>query len=288
MTFDALVYQGLIGVSLAMYLWLLAAGLTIAFGVLGVVNFAHGSLYMLGGYFAFTFYLTLQMNFWLSLLLAAASGAVIGSIMERFFLRYIYHLDLAYQILLTFGFVLIFADAARIFWGGIPLIPPMPEIFDSTVPIVGRPFPVYNLFVIFVGIAASALLWLLLDKTNWGETVRASASDREMAGALGINIPRLFTIVFAFAAMLAALSGALGTPVRAMTPGIGTSVIIDVFIVTVIGGLGNLPGAFVAALIIGLMKAYGVLLFPDADLFMTYAIMALVLLVRPKGLLGGR
>jgi branched-subunit amino acid ABC-type transport system permease component len=243
---------------------------------------------MLGGYFAFTYYQTLEMNFWLSLLLAALSGAVIGMIMERFFLRDIYHLDLAYQILLTFGFVLIFADAARIFWGGIPLIPPMPEIFDATVRIVGRPFPIYNLFVIFVGIAASVLLWLLLDKTSWGETVRASASDREMASALGVNIPRLFTVVFSFAAMLAALSGALGTPVRAMTPGIGTSVIIDVFIVTVIGGLGNLLGAFVGALVIGLMKAYGVLLFPDADLFMTYLIMALVLLFRPKGLLGGR
>ena len=138
----------------------------------------------------------------------------------------------------------------------------MPEIFDATVRIVGRPFPIYNLFVIFVGIAASVLLWLLLDKTSWGETVRASASDREMASALGVNIPRLFTVVFSFAAMLAALSGALGTPVRAMTPGIGTSVIIDVFIVTVIGGLGNLLGAFVGALVIGLMKAYGVLLFP--------------------------
>ena len=288
MTFDALVYQGLIGLSLAMYLWLLAAGLTIAFGVLGVINFAHGSLYMLGGYFAFTFYGTLEMNFWLSLLLASLSGAAIGSVMERFFLRYIYHLDLSYQILLTFGFVLIFADAARIFWGGIPLIPPMPDVFDSTVPIVGRPFPVYNLFVIIFGFAASVALWILLDKTSWGETVRASASDREMAGALGVNIPRLFTVVFAVAAMLAALSGALGTPVRAMTPGIGTSVIIDVFIVAVIGGLGNLPGAFVGALVIGLLKAYGVLLFPDADLFMTYLIMALVLLLRPKGLLGGR
>src|SRR5262249_30423458 len=161
MTFEALVYQGLIGVSLAMYLWLLAAGLTIAFGVLGVVNFAHGSLYMLGGYFAFTFYLTLQMNFWLSLLLAAASGGVIGMIIERVFLRYIYHLDLAYQFLVPFGSVLFFAEAARFFGGGIPLTPPMPEILDSTVSIVGRPFPVYNLFVIFVGIAASALLLLL-------------------------------------------------------------------------------------------------------------------------------
>jgi branched-subunit amino acid ABC-type transport system permease component len=288
MTFDALVYQGLIGVSLAMYLWLLAAGLTIAFGVLGVVNFAHGSLYMLGGYLAFTFYETLGVNFWLSLLLAAAGGAAIGGVMERFFLRHIYHLDLAYQILLTFGFVLIFADAARIFWGGIPLIPPMPDALDATVSVVGRPFPLYNLFVIVFGLAASLLLWALLDRTSFGETVRASAADREMAGALGVNIPRVFTVVFAFASLLAALSGALGTPVRAMTPGVGTSVIIDVFIVTVIGGLGNLPGAFAGALVIGLMKAYGVLLFPDADLFMTYLIMALVLLFRPKGLLGGR
>src|SRR5258708_10260731 len=162
MTFEALVYQGLIGLSLAMYLWLLAAGLTIAFGVLGVVNFAHGSLYMLGGYFDFTFYLTLRMTFWLSLLLAAVSGGVIGLIMERFFLRFIYHLDLAYQILLTFGFVLIFADAARIFWGGIPLIPPMPEILDSPASIVGRPFPVSNLFVTSLALPRSALCWLLL------------------------------------------------------------------------------------------------------------------------------
>lgn len=208
--------------------------------------------------------------------------------MERFFLRYIYHLDLAYQILLTFGFILFFADFTKMFWGGRLFMPPMPEIFDATVLIVGRPFPVYNLFVIFVGVAVGVALWLLLDKTSWGETIRASASDREMASALGVNIPRLFTVVFAFAALLAALGGALGTPVRVVTPGVGTSVIIDVFIITVIGGLGNLRGAFLGALIVGLIKAYGVLLFPVADLFMIYLIMALVLLFRPKGLLGGR
>ncbi len=288
MSIEALIYQGLIGLSFAMHLWLIAAGLTIAFGVMGVLNFAHGSLYMLGAYFAFTFYGVLELDFWLSLVLASLSGAVIGLLMERFFLRYIYHLDVAYQLLLTFGFVLVFSDAVRIAWGGAAKMAPMPEALTATVSIVGRAFPVYNLFVIFVGVAVAVALWLLLDKTPWGKTVRASASDREMAGALGVNIPLLFSGVFAFAAALAALGGALGTPVRALTPGVGTSVIIDVFIITVIGGLGNLPGAFFAALIVGLMKAYGVLLFPAADLFMIYLIMALVLLFRPKGLFGGR
>ncbi|RMF86229.1 MAG: branched-chain amino acid ABC transporter permease, partial [Nitrospinota bacterium] len=157
MQVEALIYQGLIGISLAMYLWLLAAGLTIAFGVLGVLNFAHGSLYMLGGYFAFTFYDLLGLNFWLSLVLAALSGAVIGIVMERFFFRYIYHLDESYQLLLTFGFILIFSDGARMIWGGVARIPPMPDIFDRTVPIVGRPFPLYNLFIIGVGVAMALL-----------------------------------------------------------------------------------------------------------------------------------
>lgn len=286
MSLEAIVYQGLIGLSTAMYLWLVAAGLTIAFGVLGVLNFAHGSLYMVGAYLAYTFYGKLGWPFWLSLPLAIVGVAALGALIERFFFRSIYHLDIAYQLLLTFGFVLIFADATKMIWGGVAQIPQMPELFDGTVSIAGRPFPRYSLVVIAIGVAVAGGLWLLLERTLWGRTVRAAASDREMTGALGVNIPLLYTGVFAFAAGLAALGGALITPVRVVTPGMASQVIVDVFIITVIGGLGNLGGAFLGALIVGLMQSYGALFFPNAYLFLIYLIMALVLLFRPRGLLG--
>ena len=284
---ETLAFQGLIGLSVAMYLWLLAAGLTIVFGVLGVLNFAHGSLFMLGAYFAFTFYGLWGINFWLAIVLSLLSVAVVGYLMERFFLRYIYGEDHAYQLLLTFGFILIFDDAVKMIWGGVAKIPPMPGFFDGTVSVVGRPFPVYNLFIIGAGLAVAVVVWLLFEKTWWGKMVRASASDREMAGAIGINIPTLFTGVFAFGAMLAALGGALGTPVRVVAPGIGAAMIIQAFIITVIGGLGNLKGAFVGALIVGMLSAYGILLFPVFELFLIFLIMAVVLMIKPQGLFGG-
>jgi len=190
---ETLAFQGLVGLSLAMYLWLIAAGLTLVFGVLGILNFAHGSLFMLGGYFAFTFYGLLGINFWLSILLSLIGVALIGLIMERFFLRHIYHLDVPYQLLLTFGFILIFDDAVKMIWGGVFMIPPMPDFFTGAVPIFGRPFPIYNLFIIGAGIGVAIGLWLILERTWWGRIMRASASDREMAGAIGVNIPILFT-----------------------------------------------------------------------------------------------
>jgi branched-chain amino acid transport system permease protein len=283
---ETLAFQGLIGLSVSMYLWLLAAGLTIVFGVLGVLNFAHGSLFMLGAYFAFTFYGLWGVNFWLAMALSLLCVGGVGYFMERFFLRYIYQEDHAYQLLLTFGFILVFDDAVKIVWGGVAKIPPMPGFFEGTVSVVGRPFPVYNLFIIGAGLAVAIILWAVFEKTWWGKMVRASASDREMASAIGINIPTLFTGVFIFGAMLAALGGALGTPVRVVAPGIGTGMIIQAFIITVIGGLGNLKGAFVGAVIVGMLSAYGILLFPVFELFLIFLIMAVVLLVKPQGLFG--
>ena len=223
---ETLAFQGLIGLSVSMYLWLLAAGLTIVFGVLGVLNFAHGSLFMLGAYFAFTFYGLWGVNFWLAMALSLLCVGVVGYFMERFFLRYIYQEDHAYQLLLTFGFILVFDDAVKMVWGGVAKIPAMPGFFEGTVSVVGRPFPVYNLFIIGAGLAVAIVLWALFEKTWWGKMVRASASDREMASAIGINIPTLFTGVFIFGAMLAALGGALGTPVWVVASGIGSSMII--------------------------------------------------------------
>ena len=283
---ETLAFQGLVGLSVAMYLWLLAAGLTIVFGVLGVLNFAHGSLFMLGAYFTFTYYGLWGVNFWLAIALSLLSVGAVGYLMERFFLRHIYNLDHAFQLLLTFGFILIFDDAVKMIWGGVAKIPPMPSFFEGRVSVVGRPFPVYNLFIIGAGLAVAIVVWQLFEKTWWGKMVRASASDREMASAIGVNIPTLFTGVFVFGAMLAALGGALGTPVRVVAPGIGAAMIIQAFIITVIGGLGNLKGAFVGALIVGVVSSYGILLFPVFELFLIFLIMAVVLMVKPQGLFG--
>ncbi len=283
-----LLYQGLVGLNVAMSLWLVAAGLTFAFGVLGILNFAHGSLYMLGAYLGFTFYGSLDLDFWLALPLAAVTVGLLGVLLERFFFRPIYHLDEAYHLILTFGFVLILADAVRIGWGGVFLIPPLPSGLAGTVRILGRGFSVYNLFVIAAGLAVAVALWLLLDRTWWGRKVRATASDREMASTLGIDTHRLFSVVFGLAAAIAGLGGALSIPVQVVTPGVGTAIIIEAFIITVIGGLGNLSGAFVGALIVGLATAYGILFFPAIELFLVYLIMALVLLFRPQGLFSGR
>jgi branched-subunit amino acid ABC-type transport system permease component len=283
---EILAFQGLVGLSVAMYLWLLASGLTIVFGVLGVLNFAHGSLFMLGAYFAFTFYGLWGINFWLAIVLSLLTVGVVGYLMERLFLRHIYHLDHAFQLLLTFGFILIFDDAVKMVWGGVAKIPTMPTFFEGTISAFGRPFPVYNLFIIGAGLVVALILWLLFEKTWWGRMVRASASDREMASAIGVNIPTLFTGVFVFGAMLAALGGALGTPVRVVAPGIGAAMIIQAFIITVIGGLGNLKGAFVGAVIVGIISSYGILLFPVFELFLIFLIMALVLMVKPQGLFG--
>lgn len=283
---EILAFQGLVGLSVAMYLWLLAAGLTIVFGVLGVLNFAHGSLFMLGAYFAFTFYGLWGVNFWLAIALSLLAVGIVGYVMERFFLRHIYDLDHAYQLLLTFGFILIFDDAVKMVWGGVAKIPPMPSFFEGTFSVFRRPFPIYNLFIIVAGLLVAVILWLLFEKTWWGRTVRASASDREMASAIGVNIPTLFTGVFVLGAMLGALGGALGTPVRVVAPGIGSAMIIQAFIITVIGGLGNLKGAFVGALIVGILSSYGILLFPVFELFLIFLIMAVVLMVKPQGLFG--
>ncbi len=284
--FEKLVFQGLIGLSNAMYLWVLSAGLTLIFGVAGILNFAHGSLFMLGAYFCFTFYGTLGMNFWISIALSLVCVAVIGYIMERFFLRRIYEIDVSYQLILTFGFILILDDGVKMIWGGVAMIPPLPQFLEGSINIFDRPFPIYNIFIIITGIGVAGLLWLFLDKTWWGRMVRAASSDREMAAAVGIRIPLLFSSLFIAGSMLAALGGALSIPVRVVAPGIGSSMIIQAFVITVIGGLGSLKGAFVGSLIVGILNAYGILLFPFFELFMIFVLMSIVLLIKPEGLFG--
>ena len=281
---DNIVFQGCVGLSLAMYLWLISAGLTIIFGVLRIVNFAHGSLFMVGTYLAYTFYGQLALPFWLAIALSVGGTGLLGFVMERGFLKRLYGVDEAYQLLLTFGFILILDDAVKAIWGGVFKIPPIPDFLDGALTVAGRPFPVYNVFVIAVGVLVAIVLWFVFEKTWWGRIVRAIAADREMASAMGIRVPRVFSGVFVAGAMLAGLGGAIGSPVRVAAPGIGTAMIIQAFIITVIGGLGNLKGAFVSSLLVGILSAYGTLFFPVFELFFIFVIMAVVLLVRPQGL----
>lgn len=284
---QSIVHVSLAGLSSGMFIWLVASGLTLIFGVLGVLNFAHGSFYMLGAYVCFTLMKHLGPHFYLGLLLGPLAVAAVGWAMERFFLRRVYHLALPYQLLLTFAFVLIFDDLVTLLWGGASIRPPVAAGLDGSVLIVGRKFPVYSLFVIAVGPLVALGLWALLERTWAGRIVRAAASEREMAAAIGVPVPALFSGVFAFGCWVGALGGALAVPyVGLLTPGMGETVIIEAFIVAVIGGLGSLAGAFAGAAVIGILSAVGTRWFPAFDMFLTFILMAGVLLWRPRGLFG--
>jgi branched-subunit amino acid ABC-type transport system permease component len=284
---QSIVHVCLAGLSQGMFIWLVASGLTLIFGVLGVLNFAHGSFYMLGAYFCFTLLSALGDNFWWGLLLGPLCVAAAGWVVERFFLRRVYGLELPYQLLLTFAFVLLFDDLVKIFWGAASIgTPPAPGLADSVM-ILGRKFPVYNLFVIAVGPLVALGLWALLERTWAGRIIRASSSDREMASALGVKVPALFTAVFVFGAWLGAMGGGLAVPyLGLLTPGMGEQIIIEAFVVAVIGGLGSLKGAFLGALVIGLLSAFGTRFLPTFDMFLTFILMAGVLLWRPQGFFG--
>jgi branched-chain amino acid transport system permease protein len=284
---QSIVHVCLAGLSTGMFIWLVASGLTLIFGVLGVLNFAHGSLYMLGAYFCFTLLSVMGENFWLGLLVGPLCVCVVGFLVERFFIRYVYHLALPYQLLLTFAFVLLFDDIVKMVWGagsiGSPTIPGL----SGSVSIIGRNFPVYNLFIIGVGPLVALGMWAILERTWWGRIIRAASSDREMASALGVRVPALYTAVFVFGTWLGAMGGGLAVPyVGLLTSGMGEAIIIDAFVVAVIGGLGSLKGAFLGALIIGLVSSFGTRFIPTFDMFLTFILMAAVLLWRPQGFFG--
>jgi branched-chain amino acid transport system permease protein len=284
----ALLFQGLVGITEAMYLWLVAAGLSLIFGVLRVLNFAHGSLYMLGAYLTYAVFLLAGGNFWIALAVGPLLVAAVGWALELGFLRRVYQLDVAFQLLLTFAFVLIFDDLVKLVFGPLYQSPPTPKGLSGAVLIAGSIFPVYHLFILGVGAAVGLGLWLFLERTRFGLLIRATAADREMARALGVRASRLFTWVFVLGAWLAGLGGALSIPVRAISPGMGELIIIEAFVVVVLGGLGSLRGAFLGAAVIGLLHAYGLLYFPVFELALAYIGMAVVLIVRPQGLFGVR
>jgi branched-chain amino acid transport system permease protein len=287
---DLILTQTLNGLASASSLFLVASGLSIIFGVTRIVNFAHGSLYMLGAYIAWTLVTWFgpgdALGFWGGVVLAALCVALIGVLIEVLILRRIYQAPELFQLLATFGVVLMVQDIALAIWGAEDKLGPRAPGFKSFVILFGNRFPTYELFIIAVGPLVLLGLWLLFQKTRWGMLVRAATQDREMLGALGVNQRLLFTSVFAFGATLAGLGGALQLPREAATLHMDLSTITEVFVVVVVGGLGSVTGAYLAAVLIGILHAFGILIFPKITLVLVFLVMAVVLVVRPYGLMG--
>jgi len=299
-----LLSQLLNGVQYGILLFLLAAGLTLVFGIMSFVNLAHGSLYMMGAYFAATAFNYTQ-SFLLSMLAALAGCVVLGMVLEKLAVSRLYsrsHLD---HVLVTFGLVLFFNEMVQIIWGSQPLFLSVPDWLDQTVRIFGITYPAYRFAIIVVGLLAAVGSWLLIHKTRLGMLIRAGSVNPAMVGALGVNIKRLNALLFAVGAALAGLAGVMAGPILSVQSGMGEPVLITTLVVIVIGGIGSVSGAFYAALIVGIADTLGRAFLPmllrevmARDVanaagpaiasMLIYVLMAVVLAIRPQGLFAGR
>lgn len=293
--------QMLNGLQLGVTLFLLAGGLTLIFGIMGVINLAHGSLYMIGAYVAATVTLATG-SFFIGLLAALVAAAVVGMVMEFVVMRKLYARDHLDQVLATFGLILFFNEATVMIWGRNPIAMDVPDIFQGLVEIIpGVPYPVFRLVVLGTGLLVAVALYFLISKTRLGMLIRAGATHREMVGALGVDIRLLYTLVFGFGALLAGLAGVMAGPTSSIEAGMGEGILILTFVVIVIGGIGSIRGALIGAIFVGLVDTLGRAFLPSMlKLFLPpaeadgigagvssmaiYLLMALVLIWRPKGL----
>jgi branched-chain amino acid transport system permease protein len=281
--------QSLSGLTAAMFLFLIASGLSLIFGVLRVLNFAHGSFYMLGAYATYQIVQWLGPGpgrFWLAALGAALAIAALGGLVERFLFRHLYGKEELYQLLFTYALVLILGDVAKILWGTQQKSVSRPAELTGSFSLLGATVPHYNLLIVLLGPAIALAVWFVLQRTRVGRFIRAAALDRETLGSLGVNVEALYTWVFVLASFLGGLGGALIAPMRATVPGMDTEVIVEAFVVVVIGGLGSFWGTFLGALVYGQVLSFGILFFPRFSIFAVFALMAAVLIIRPWGLLG--
>src|SRR5580700_3282894 len=300
MTLDALVFQALNGLAAASGLFLVGAGLSLIFGVTRIVNMAHGSLYMVGIYLAYTIATTVGgwLGYWGGVVLAALGVAAVGAVIEMLLLRRIYHVPELFQLLATFALVLVINDATLWLWGPEDLLGPRAPGFRGAVDLLGRRFPSYDLLLIAMGPIVLLVLHLAMARTRFGRLVRAATQDREMVGALGVNQALLFTAVFTAGSFLSGLGGALQLAREPANLGIDLTVIGDAFVVVVVGGMGSIPGAYLAAVLIAEIKALCISIgvvhlgafdvnFSKLTLVAEFVVMAVVLILRPHGLLGG-
>jgi branched-chain amino acid transport system permease protein len=278
------VTQAFNGLSYGALLFLLASGLSLIFGVMRIVNLAHGSYFMLGGYVGLSV-IWRTGSYALALLAGAVAVALVGVAMERLFLRRLPGQTLG-QVLLTIGFALIFQDLALLLWGGDPYSIRPPALLSGVVTVGPARFPVYRIFIVLVAATVGAALWLALDRTRVGAMIRAAVDDAEMAQGVGIHVPRVSLGVFALGAALAAFGGVVGAGFLGVYPGLDFEILPYAFVVVIVGGLGSLPGAMVGSLLVGLLDNFGKALFPELSYFTLFAPMALILALRPTGLFG--
>jgi branched-chain amino acid transport system permease protein len=281
--------QVMSGLSVGMFLFLLSVGMSLIFGVTRILNLAHGSFYMASAYLMVTLIEILPespASFWVALLLAPVGVAILGGVIEVTLLRRVYRRDPMIQLIVTFGLILIIGTLVLLVWGPDNKSVSRPDALAGSVRIFGQPFPAYYLLVLGLSPLVALGLWLVFYRTRWGMLVRAATVDREMLGALGVDVSTLYTQVFVFGSWLAGLGGALAAPTVAVALGMDADVLINAFVVVVIGGLGSFAGSLISALLVGELQSFGILIFPAASIVLLFAIMAVVLIVRPWGLLG--
>ena len=289
MTLSILVNQAFSGLTTSVFLFMAAIGLSLIFGVVRVLNFAHGSFYMIGAYCAYQFSVYFgpgNFSFWIGALLAASAVALLGLLVERFLLRHLYGKEELLQLLFTYALVLVFADGVKAIWGIEQVSVSRPPALSGRVELAGAVIPEYSLMVSIICFFLVLALWQVIQRTRAGRIIRAAASDRETTMALGVNVTWLNSAVFAGGCFLAGLGGALVAPVTAINLGMDTEIIIACFIAVVVGGMGSFWGTLLGALLYGQVLAFGILLLPEFSLFAVFALMAVVLIVRPHGLLG--
>jgi len=281
------ILQTLNAVQFSMLLFLLSIGLTVIFGLLHFVNLAHGALYMLGAYIGITV-ASISGSFWAALILAPLAVMGIGAVLYFTLIDRLRGAGPMNQVLVTFGLIFVFLDLVRLGWGDVALGLSAPEALAGTSHIFGVQYPTYRLFIIGLGLAIMAGLWITLARTQIGAMIRASVENGAMAAALGINVGRLFFLVFCVGCVLAGLAGVVAAPVTSATTGMGVSILIPTLIVVVIGGLGSLEGAIAGSLIVGFLETFGAVLLPGFAAVLTYVLLAAVLVLRPQGLLPAR
>lgn len=268
-------------------LFLLASGLTIIFGMLGVLNVAHASFYMVGAYLAYTC-LSVGLNFWIALIIAPLGVALLGAFTERFLLRSIRRYGHGHELLLTLGLAFVILEFVKWTWGTEPHPVDVPPLLAGSIPVLDGAYPIYRIFVASAGVAILLIMYLVIYRTRLGMLIRASVSDSDMVRALGYDVDRLFTGMFAMGCWLAGVAGVIAAPMLSVYPGMATAALVDMFIVVVVGGLGSLMGAFVASLLLGAMQSVGVLLVPKLAMMFGFILLAVVIVWRPLGLFGER
>jgi branched-chain amino acid transport system permease protein len=284
MTFATFLIQLLNSVQYGLLLFMLAAGLTLIFGIMGVVNLAHGSFYMLGAYLAW-WLASLVGNLAIAIAVGALVAVAFGLLLERLLFRHFYHRDHLDQVLMTFGLIYIFEEMRSILWGDDVHGVPVPALLADSIALSdAQSYPVYRLFMSAVCIALATGLYLLISRTRLGMKIRAGAFNRDMAEALGVNIRRIHAVVFALGVGLATIAGMIAAPISSVYPNMGSQVLILSFVVVVIGGIGSVRGALISALLVGLVDTFGKVLLPAVSGMLVYMLMAAVLLWKPEGL----